>query len=265
MGTIKVGCCPSAVHASVFTVSVTVALAWHDNVRSRPCVPANEECPASLSHLNVDVIGGKMMVYLATPLRPALQLTSASPLPLHTESLTHPHGSCTVYCFAEEQYNPLQALEEPQQPYQADPHQGDPMGSGSAYDDYTHPEILPGADGIAPNETLYVQNLPQDVTKRELAHIFRPFLGFTVSFVSAGCRCCSGHLARRAGHAPKVAARCVRRRQDQGKSLALNLSHAGMQSCQHASTAAVRSVGDHKTWQTGVHHSTYAAAGANAM
>ena len=33
------------------------------------------------------------------------------------------------------------------------------------------------------SETVFVDNLPEDITRRELAHIFRPFAGFKV-------RCC---------------------------------------------------------------------------
>ncbi|KAK9813637.1 hypothetical protein WJX73_001040 [Symbiochloris irregularis] len=80
--------------------------------------------------------------------------------------------------YAEEPYNPLQLPDGAQQPYQADIYSEDAMAA-AAYDEYVQQEILPGADGIAPNDTLYISNLPQDVTKRELAHIFRPFLGFT--------------------------------------------------------------------------------------
>lgn len=44
--------------------------------------------------------------------------------------------------------------------------------------------LLPPADRppfeIPPNatDTIYVDNLPKDVTQRELSHIFRPFRGF---------------------------------------------------------------------------------------
>jgi hypothetical protein len=34
--------------------------------------------------------------------------------------------------------------------------------------------------------TIYVDGLPMDVNKRELAHIFRPFQGYLVSFIACG-------------------------------------------------------------------------------
>lgn len=44
-------------------------------------------------------------------------------------------------------------------------------------------------DQPASNPTLYITGLPADITKRELAHVFRPFLGFLVS-LRCICICC---------------------------------------------------------------------------
>ena len=63
----------------------------------------------------------------------------------------------------------------------------------------------PGLDGSGPgqeedfppdaNRTLYVDCLPQDLQKREIAHIFRPFEGFQVLAVTASLPPATGCFA----------------------------------------------------------------------
>ena len=63
------------------------------------------------------------------------------------------------------------------------------------------PEQLDGGTEQLPGDasaTLYVDGMPLDVTKREMAHIFRPFEGFNVSPFFTANSCAQGiNLAKR--------------------------------------------------------------------
>ena len=62
------------------------------------------------------------------------------------------------------------------------------------------PEQLDGAAEQLPGDasaTLYVDGMPLDVTKREMAHIFRPFEGFKASPFQTPSRCAQAPNSQR--------------------------------------------------------------------
>ena len=76
-------------------------------------------------------------------------------------------------------------------PHQEPPYSGSGGGPGPAYGG-GHPAPGPGHAGLPAvhrqgsglsadaRPTLYVESVPKDATRREVAHIFRPFPGFKV-------------------------------------------------------------------------------------